>query len=236
MLRGHTMDVFPSELSLAWAYHLDWDPIPVLQSYSAYTPWLDQTDARFLNSAQAPSRILLQAGSTSLDFRALSFDEPETSLALFCRYRPLLTTNTYAVLGREPDRCGHQRPIGTQRAGWGQTVQVPLHGRNSLILGRINGVQVGGLESLTALFVDPTERWITLNGGVWAHRLVEGTAGDGLPLNVPAKLDYPKPFSVTQDVNKLAVTKAGQSVRHGGGPPTGPITYSFFAVSIRPWP
>ena len=37
-LRGHTVAVEPWEAGAAWAYELDWQPQPVFQNYSAYTP------------------------------------------------------------------------------------------------------------------------------------------------------------------------------------------------------
>jgi hypothetical protein len=58
--------VYPQEIALAWAYHLDWRPIPVLQSYSAYTSDLDQLDADFLTSTRAPQRILCSVLLTSM--------------------------------------------------------------------------------------------------------------------------------------------------------------------------
>ena len=51
LLRGHTVAVEPYENQLAWAYRLKWRPLPVLQSYTAYTTGLDQEDASFAASA-----------------------------------------------------------------------------------------------------------------------------------------------------------------------------------------
>ncbi|MDR2058321.1 MAG: hypothetical protein LBP83_08620, partial [Dysgonamonadaceae bacterium] len=39
------VDVFPYDIALLYAYDLNWSPRPVFQSYSAYTPVLDQINA-----------------------------------------------------------------------------------------------------------------------------------------------------------------------------------------------
>ena len=36
-LAGHTVHVDPSETRAAWAYGLDWEPIPIFQPYAAWT-------------------------------------------------------------------------------------------------------------------------------------------------------------------------------------------------------
>jgi hypothetical protein len=56
-VRGHSVDIFPMEVADAWAYALDWDPRPVLQSYSAYMPLLDARDAACFGSPAAPARL-----------------------------------------------------------------------------------------------------------------------------------------------------------------------------------
>src|SRR4051794_22005963 len=44
-LRGHSVTVDPWEIGVAWAYDLDWEPLPIFQNYSAYTRELDQLNA-----------------------------------------------------------------------------------------------------------------------------------------------------------------------------------------------
>jgi hypothetical protein len=65
LLRGHTVHVEPYQAAVAWVYQLDWRPLPVFQSYAAYTTTLDQQDADAVNSARAPQRICAIATSTS---------------------------------------------------------------------------------------------------------------------------------------------------------------------------
>ena len=57
-LRGHTVAIEPWEIGVAWAYQLDWDPLPVFQNYQAYTSRLDEANAAEVESPTGPDRIL----------------------------------------------------------------------------------------------------------------------------------------------------------------------------------
>jgi hypothetical protein len=225
LLRGHTVHVAPYQAAVAWAYGLDWRPLPVFQSYTAYTSGLDQDDADALNSARAPQRILrnLEPG---IDGRVQTFDEGLTTRTILCRYQQLHTTATWQVLARGPDRCGAPRALETVHAGWDQSVLVPAPpNTHSFVFVRIGGVAVGGLEGVSALLYKPAERTVLLDGS--KHRLLPGTAADGLLLRAPATLDYTPPFNLAPNPATIAVGKAGQ--RPGGGKP---LTFSFYAQSL----
>lgn len=225
LIGTRTVSVFPSELALVWAYHLRWDPIPVLQSYAAYTPSLDQFDADFVKSARAPERLIIQP-ATAIDGRVPWFDEPFTSRAILCRYRLLRRTPTAAVMARGQDRCSSERLLSRIRADWGQRVSVPAPPDDrSLVLVKVSGVQPSGLERLVALLYRPAIRLVFLNGVL--HRLVSGTAGDGLPLRAAPGLDYPSPFNVAAGARTIAVTKESSGPSGGS-----PLTFTFYSVSL----
>lgn len=222
LLRGHTVDVWPSEIALAWAYGLDWDPLPVLQSYSAYTTALDKLDAAAIASTHAPQRILFVAGPDP-DGRVTSFDEAFTSRAILCRYREIYAGGTMAVLALGPNRCSKPVLIGTVKARWGQSISVPSPPtRHSLVSVDIHGVGVSGWESVESFFYKPAERFVRLDGGTPA-RLIPGTAADGLPLRASAGLDYDAPFNITAHARTVAVLKQGTGVSTSRS-----ITYSFY--------
>jgi hypothetical protein len=224
LLRGRTVTVFPTEIALAWAYNLDWRPLPVLQSYVAYTPYLDRLDADFLASPRAPQRILM-GRATGIDGRVLGFDEPQTTRAMLCRYRPIHADSAYAILAKGSDRCSSEQLLATDRVAWGEGAPVPAPPTShSLVLVRISGAGVAGSELLRALVWKPALRFVVLDGG--AYRLVEGTAGDGLALRATSGLDYPPPFSLVPQAKTIAVTKIGQ--RAAGRP----ITFRFYSQSF----
>jgi hypothetical protein len=229
LLRGHTVDVAPYEAAVAWAYNLDWRPLPVFQSYAAYTTGLDQENADTLNSTRAPQRILRNR-EPGVDGRVLTFDEGLSTRTILCRYRELRTTGVWQVLGLGPNRCGAPVPLGTVHAGWYQNVQVPAPPNDhSFVFVRIGGVAVGGLEHLRALLYKPVERVVLLDGA--SHRLIEATATDGLLLRAPVGVDFTAPFNLAPNSSTIAVGKTGQGVGDGQ-----PITFSFFAQSVNAGP
>jgi hypothetical protein len=229
LLQGYTVHVAPYQVGVAWAYNLDWRPLPVFQSYIAYTTGLDQEDADSLNSAQAPQRILrnLEPG---IDGRVLTFDEGLTTRTILCRYQELHTTAVWQVLGLGPNRCGVPEFLGTVRAGWYQKIAVPAPPNDhSFVFVRIGGVAVGGLERLFSLLYKPVERVVLLDGA--SHRLVGGTATDGLLLSAPAGVDFTAPFNLAPNSSTIAVGKSRQ-----GASGRKPISFSFFAQSVSVGP
>ena len=60
-LAGKRVSIDPVEAGVAFAYpELTWAPLPIMQSYAAYTPALDRLNADRLASSDAPERILRQ--------------------------------------------------------------------------------------------------------------------------------------------------------------------------------
>src|SRR5262249_30844741 len=83
-IAGGTVDVIPTELDMIEANHWRWQPRPVIQSYSAYTPALDQRTAAHLSSPQSADHIILQWDE--IDGRHPLLDDAASWRALFDRY------------------------------------------------------------------------------------------------------------------------------------------------------
>lgn len=82
------VDVMPIETSVAILNGLNYQPRPVPQSYSAYTPWLDESNARFLASTNAPAFILYACTpEISIDNRPAAWDESATKRILLENYK-----------------------------------------------------------------------------------------------------------------------------------------------------
>jgi hypothetical protein len=228
LLQGETVHVAPYETAWVWAYKLDWRPLPVFQSYSAYTTRLDRLNAGMVNSSRAPQRILLTK-ALGIDGRLLAFDQPLTEQAILCRYQELYATQSWDVLGAGPDRCGRPALISTVRAAWGQRVPVPVPPNDhTLIIARVGGVQTGWLERVGAALFKARERFVLIDG--IRHRLVPGTAEDGLVLDARADIDFLAPFEVAPNATSIAVQL--ERDQPGGDP----ITYAFYAVPVRAGP
>jgi hypothetical protein len=229
LLAGHTVHVDPSEAAAAWAYGLDWGPLPVFQPYGAWTTDLDELNAETLASPSGPERILRQR--TAGYGRYPGFESPAAMVAMLCNFEPLRTTDTWQVLGRVPDRCGEPRPIATEGGAYGDAIPVPSAGPDEAIVARVDGVQVAGTERLRTFAARAHERTIRFGGGPvggedapeWA--LVESTADDGLLISAPADADFPPPFALAPNAETLTFLRDGAAA-------DGEITVEFSAVPV----
>lgn len=235
-LRGHTVAVEPWEVAAAWAYELDWVPLPVIQNYSAYTPELDRLNSEVVESPEGPERLLRENQqvvasefpTADLDNRFSGWDPPEQARAVLCNFVPLFTSERWQVLGRVPDRCDPPRALGTVEAAAGQAVPVPKPGPDGVVWVRVGGAGVSGLERLQTFLFHAGSRHATINGDT-RYRLVPETAGDGLLLRASPALTGPVsqaveagPFDPVPEAATIAVD--GGSDR---------LTFSFYETRVR---
>ncbi len=103
VLRG-TTDIYAYGQSVLLANGLDWDPRPVLQSYSAYEPDLEAADARHLTGPHAPENIVFTVAS--IDNRLPSLDDGSSWLPLLSRYAPVGLWGEAAILRLQPKAQG----------------------------------------------------------------------------------------------------------------------------------
>jgi hypothetical protein len=229
-LEGHKVSVDPWEATAAWAFDLDWSPVPVFQNYSAYTTKLDQLNADLVASADGPDRILRHTGknpahpNTGLDGRFLAWDPPAQAVATLCHFRTAAQSDRWQVLARTADRCGPLIPAGKVNASFGETVPVPRPGPDQVVLVKIKGTEVGVFESLKSLFFRTDERRVVTADG--SYRLVADTAADGLMLRIGKGLSESRGrFSQSPQTPTIALT--GRS---------GNLEYEFFRMRVRPFP
>jgi len=80
-----TMDVLPWEITYCPANDIPWLPNPTVQSYIAYTAFLDKRLARHFSTAAGSDFLLIEW--KPFDERSLSYDVPATWRALLKHYR-----------------------------------------------------------------------------------------------------------------------------------------------------
>ena len=222
--------VSPYETGVAWAYGLNWLPLPVFQDYLAYTPRLDRENSDALRAATAPLRILREVDTGTVDVRYTGFNPPEATIQMLCTYRPDLTRGSWMVLRRIPDRCGRERALDSVSGEFGKPFAVPAAPPGNLTVARVHGVGVGGLERLRTLLFRAKPRYVEFSGGNQSastaanFRLVPGTAEDGLLISVPPQADYPEPFTLAPDPATFTISGPGLE---------GPIEIDFYARPIR---
>jgi hypothetical protein len=232
LLRERSVHVDPWEIGVAWAYGLDWQPLPAIQDYEAYTPALDRLNAGALSGSRGPETILRQntralaAGESSIDDRYVGWESPVAKLAMLCHYRALQTTERWQLLGRTPDRCGAERPLRTVAAETGEAIPVPAPpGPDQIVFARIDGLGVDGWERLRSFAYRARNRTVAFDPGA-SWRLVPATADDGLILRAPATIDFPRPFQLAPGADSFAVEVDGGGAR--------PVRVEFFSQAIGP--
>jgi hypothetical protein len=232
LIGDRPVHIDPWEISVIWAYRLNWRPLPVVQDYSAFTPALDHLNARALSTPKGPSRILRQNAKlfipnipdSSIDGRYSAWDPPAATLAMLCHYRAAYTTERWQVLDRVPNRCGPSRLIGTVKGTTDQEFAIPAPPtRRDIVFARIHGAGVEGWEKLRSTLYRARQRTVTLDGyAVW--RLVPDTAGDGLIMRAPKAVDFPEPFQLAFNASTLSVQIQGVQGR--------PVSIEFFAQRV----
>jgi hypothetical protein len=228
-LRGHTVAIEPWEVGVAWAYQLDWDPLPVFANYQAYTSKLDDVNAAEVESPTGPDRILRENElfvvpgwpTGDIDNRYPGWDPPAQERAILCNFVPLHTSARWQVLGRTSNRCSPPQLIRSVDASSGTTVRVPAPGRNEVVFVRIYGAGVSGLERLTTLLLHARTRRMIVNGSQ-SYRLIPGTASDGLLLWGSDRIAAGAGFSQIPQARTIEVTGAN-----------GDLRFSFFSMRVR---
>jgi hypothetical protein len=225
-LEGRTVHADPWEVGAVFAQRLEWDPVPVFQSYSAYTADLDRRNARAFADAAGPERVLREIG-VMIDGRNRAWESPLATREMLCHFREGSTSSRWQVLVRSPDRCGTPREVSTVQTSYRGTVEVPPVRPGELLYVEVDGLAVGGLERLRALAWKAEVRWATINGAR-GFRLTPGTAANGLLLGVPREADYSREFALDQDADTLAFTKGDDGLDGGD------LTLRFMAQAIDP--
>ncbi|MGV1036710.1 MAG: hypothetical protein ACOYD0_06750 [Candidatus Nanopelagicales bacterium] len=128
-LRDRGVQGDPWDVGRVWALGLDWRPVPVFQTYSAYTPALDEANRNALVGPSGPTGILrttLGNGSPwPIDGRNGLWDSPEYQLAVLCNFELAGRSTSAESLIRSTNVCAPADPIKSVSASAGQPVAVP---------------------------------------------------------------------------------------------------------------
>ncbi|MDX6602838.1 MAG: hypothetical protein QOF13_2040 [Solirubrobacterales bacterium] len=226
LLRSGTVHVATLEAGVAYAYGLDWDPLPVFQQYTAYTERLDELNAAKLESSSAPDRILWENAPAvdptfvsvrpypgTIDERVPAWDSPAEIVQMLCRYRVEDWDDRWAVLRHSPDRCGSERPLRSVTVAAGERVTLPATKHDEALLVRVDGLGVSGLERLRAFLFRAARRHAILDRHTW--NVIPGTAGDGLLLRIPAWADYPGHYALDSDTTAIGFEAEDASLTFG---------------------
>ncbi|HSC20108.1 MAG TPA: hypothetical protein VLC07_00085 [Solirubrobacterales bacterium] len=214
LLKGKRVAIDPWEIAVAWAYELDWQPLPVIQNYTAYTQDLDRLNSEAVEDAEnGPQMILRQnpggtmplGGARSFQNRLPAWDPPEQNFKIVCNFIPVHQIPAWQVLERVPDRCGPEKLISETEANPGEAVDVPQAGRGQLVLMKIEGAKIEGLEKLRSLLFRPKLRTATLNDGLVTYGVVADTTEDGMVVSRDPALDSEEGFEQLPELKNLKI-------------------------------
>jgi hypothetical protein len=121
--KGKTVDIFPWEISLPYAYDLDWSPRPVIQSITAYTSLLDSLNAAHFKGSGAPDHIIWQYGM--IDGRYPLFDEPATFRTILENYEALIPENYLILQRRQKEMTYAYSSLTAGQCALGTPIDVP---------------------------------------------------------------------------------------------------------------
>jgi hypothetical protein len=181
-LSNHTVDVFPWDVALVYAYDLEWDPRPVFQSYVAYTATLDALNAEHFNSGAAPDIVIFRP--ESIDGRYPLFDEPATLRSLLCNYSLEALQWPFFILSKGHDRCGSPVPLLTLEAAFGKSISVPFLSKGYIFATvQMTHTVLGALENVAYKGPHVYVRLDFIDGSSQSFRFIPDPAKNGIFLS-----------------------------------------------------
>lgn len=217
---GHLVSVDPWEVSMVWAYSMKWRPMPVFQSYAAYTAHLDQLNADAAKVANDDQMIIrattvsTQDRLTLIDGRNPMWESPRYTLTVVCNYSLLTADKRWMLLRKSVNRCGQPSPTTAARqVSAGEPVQVPGTGADQILTVSFIPTKPNPLVSLAQLIIknlDPLKA--SVDGD--SFRLPEGLASGPLLTVLPRRLGWPAEFRGHTSTRSISFSRPGKVQFH----------------------
>jgi hypothetical protein len=160
--------------------------VPVLQPYSAYTPVLDETNAK---SLLAGPRMAVLRESRSLDDRFQLWDTPAYNLALLCRFAEVSRDDRWVLLERGPSRCGSPRELRSRHLSAEEEVELPASRPHEMVTMSFDPDRRSIANVVwSVLYKDPHPLKVRLGDG--RYRLPRPLAGGPLVVSLPDSVTW----------------------------------------------
>lgn len=187
LIGNATIDSYPNYTTYFAANTLNWKPRPVFQSYITYTSYLDNVNARFYSSKQAPEFILWSNDGPlrCIDGRYLLNDSPATLLAILNHYIIYKKTKRYILLKKSSRDNLSTEVLGSHTYKWNTWIDVPhkkYQDNNTFLLAK-TFLKRTLLQKMKKLVYKEFEVFIEYrynDGSVTKHRLVVDTTQAGV--------------------------------------------------------
>jgi hypothetical protein len=189
------VDIYPWDYSIAGVNNLNWQPRVVIQSYAAYTSWLDKQNALHFSSQLAPEYLVWENNKTlqnvndselnSLDSRYLLNDEPQTILELISHYDVCLSEEKFKLYKKRKEAISFEKNnIVSTESTWGEWIPVPDFNLE-LLRAKLN-FNKNIKQRIKSFLYKDEQFWVYMkleNGSINKYRIVPKNAADGLWIN-----------------------------------------------------
>ncbi|AWB09686.1 hypothetical protein TDSAC_0304 [Thermodesulfobium acidiphilum] len=215
-----SVDTYPWESSLVFVNHLNWDPRPVFQSYTDYTPWLDSQNDTFLRSDRAPEYYIWYRSDNNPPFQSfrggmLLNDDPKTVLDIFRNYSMIEREKRFTLLKRSTSySISEPTIIGQSEASWNTWISVPISGsKKDIVLAKIYiKKNIFGLIKRILYKEEPIEiEYRDINGNIHKFRLLPDNAVEGVWISpLPAGINEKDYFMSAVPIESFRLTTQDQ--------------------------
>nr|VFJ67904.1 MAG: hypothetical protein BECKFW1821C_GA0114237_101317 [Candidatus Kentron sp. FW] len=177
-----TTDIYSYDQSYLISSENQWNPRPIIQSYSAYTPALLERNKAHLLGHDRPDNLIFKV--QTIDHRIPSLDDGASWPAIFSNYRPASMKNGYLVLRKQTSGPALSECIVSRgKHVFGELVSVP--DVDGIIFAKIN-IHQSVLGWFASILFKPSQLQITItmkNGATRRYRIVSGMAKTGFLLS-----------------------------------------------------
>jgi hypothetical protein len=178
------IDLYSCDQAYVLASGLDWQPRPVFQSYSVYTPGLAEINEKHLRGTNRPDAILFTI--SPIDDRHPAIEDGLSWPALFDNYRITGQSGNFVILSqrRPMEPTSSLYVISTDRYRIGDIVTLSTDDERALFAKiRLEPTRLGKILSvifkLPELYID-----LALNNGTQTrYRLIAGMAASGFVIS-----------------------------------------------------
>ncbi|HXE95457.1 MAG TPA: hypothetical protein VN642_03570 [Dongiaceae bacterium] len=173
------IDVLNYSQWAALANNLNYRPRPVIQGYSAYTPYLQELNLSFFRSGNRPRYLLFKM--ETIDGRFPALDDAPLLPYILNNYTPVATDSEFLVLQALP---GIPRDIGVtlvheQTVAFGETLDMSAYSNKFLIMQAEVRPSIFG-RAVRFLFQSPVLTLnATMNGRTASYRFIPAMAERG---------------------------------------------------------
>lgn len=170
-----TSDIYPTDIAALVASGNTWNPRPVFQSFSAYTPKLQRLNVAHLESPEAPTNIFFKL--QAIDGRLPSLEDGASWPALLVNYAPTRRASGFLILQRHTSDEANPtlQPLTSARYRFNEAIPVPSPPGGPVFLSI--DLQPSLLGRAAGFFYKLPELSITLqlrNGSLVTYRYIAG--------------------------------------------------------------